>query len=113
LLVLALAGCHEDKPACTCTPSAAPDQGKTLSLVRKHRDLVAARAPNRDVKMVDDELRFQLVNLCSPCGAWVEDRMTVDEMLPLDRLDDATGVVCLGLALRDGTTAYGKARTCR
>jgi hypothetical protein len=113
LLLLALAGCHEETPACTCAPTAAPDEGKVLALVRKHRSLVGAGAPNRDVKLIDDELRFALVQLCSPCGTWVQDRMTVDEMLPLGRADEATGVVCLGLVLRDGTTAYGKARTCR
>jgi hypothetical protein len=117
--VLALAACHGDPPApCRCTPSNAArtkrvgedhpiDGAGLLALVRRHRTLVEARAPNRDVKLVDDEIRIAVVAFCQPCGDWVGDRMTVDEMFPLARLDDATAAVCLGLVLRDGSTAFG------
>ena len=39
----------------------------------------------------------------------------LEEMFPLDRLDDAAGAVCMGLVLRDGTTVYGgtRPRACR
>ena len=124
--VVALAACHDAPEPCTCTPTnvartkardqIAPIDGPgLLALVRRHRQLVAADANHRDVKLVDDEIRLTMAAFCQPCGAWVGDRMTVDEMVPLARLDDATGVVCLGLVLHDGTTAWGSGRpaSCR
>ena len=48
-------------------------------------------------------------NVDQPCE-WVGDRLTVDEMVPLSRLDDAVGTTCLGLVLRDGSIVSGRAR---
>ena len=124
-LLLVLVGSCKDPVAgpCTCTPgnttklshAGAPiDSASVLALVRRHRMLVDQHAQGRDVKLVDDEIRLEVAALCNPCGDWVGDRMTVDEMFPLSRLDDATGAVCLGLTLRDGTTAFGERPTaCR
>jgi hypothetical protein len=116
LLVLVACGKDAELP-CTCKPAnvakitqhGAPiDSASVLALLRRHRTLIEQRAQGRDVKLVDDEIRIQVGALCQPCGDWVGDRMTVDEMFPISRLDDATGVVCLGLTLRDGTTAFGE-----
>ncbi len=78
-----------------------------LERVRTHRRMVSDHANRRDIKMVDDEIRIDVTAFCQPCGDWVGDRMTVEDMFPLARLDDATGAVCLGLVLRDGSTVYG------
>lgn len=108
LLVLALAGCHEEAPAACQPTGTAP--AKLLTLARRHRTLVDQRAPNRDIKLVDDELRLGMSIACQPCP-WIGDRLTVDEMLPMARLDDATAVTCLGFVLRDGSTVFASART--
>ncbi|MDB4956786.1 MAG: hypothetical protein JWO36_4355 [Myxococcales bacterium] len=123
-VVLALfAACHEsphrDGP-CQCTPNNAsrikgrdnaPITGESLvALLRGHRQQVALGKNPRDIKVLDDELRFAVSNFCEPCGEWVHDRMTIEDMFPLSRLDDATRAVCLGLVLRDDTTVYGSAR---
>jgi hypothetical protein len=121
--LVSLAACHgssSDGP-CQCTPAnvsktkrvdeASPiDSAGLLALLRRHRDLAAQNIQRRDIKMVDDEIRIATTSFCQPCGEWVGDRMTVDEMFPLKRLDEATGAVCLGLVLRDGTTAFGDGR---
>ena len=86
------------------------DSAGLLAMLRKHRQLLADNANRRDVKMVDDEIRIVVTEMCQPCGSWVGDRTTIEEMFPLARLDDATGAVCLGLTLRDGTTAFGGER---
>jgi hypothetical protein len=112
-LVLVLACGGDPAPDCTCKPAHAPSD-KQLDLLRRHRDAVRAGQRNgRDTKLVDDELRVQAQILCEPCSAWVGARATPDELYPLHRLDDATAATCLGLVLRDGTVAYGGARTCR
>jgi hypothetical protein len=103
-----LAGCH-DEPVKACTPV-----GKTkpelLTLLRRHRTMAAQGGANgRDIKLVDDEIRMAESLACQPCD-WVGDRLTVDEMVPMSRLDDAVGTACLGLVLRDGSTVYGRAR---
>ena len=73
------------------------------------RDVEQHRNP-RDIKVDDDELRLHVATFCQPCSDWVNDHATLEALFPLDRLDDAAGAVCLGLVLRDGTTAYGDAR---
>jgi len=117
LVLLVLAGCGKDVDApCTCLPAnvakitqhGAPiDSASVMALLRRHRTMIEQHAQGRDVKLVDDEIRIQVGALCQPCGDWVGDRMTVDEMFPMSRLDDATGAVCLGLTLRDGSTVFG------
>jgi hypothetical protein len=86
------------------------DSAALLAGLRRHRRAVAERRPARDVKLLDDELRLAVASFCQPCGAWVGDRLTIDQLFPLARLDDAVAGVCLGLVLGDGTTAYGDAR---
>lgn len=122
-LAAALAGCRgapTDDGACRCTPgnrarTRLPD-GSTLdgqallARLRRHKRDVALQRPGRDVKLLDDELRLELTEFCQPCSDWVKDRLTIEDMFPLDRLDDAAAGVCMGLVLRDGTTAYGNAR---
>jgi hypothetical protein len=116
-------GCRDapaDDGVCRCTPanrSAAKlpdgrelDSAALLGKLRRHKRDVGLQRPARDVKMFDDELRLELTGYCQPCSDWVKDRLTIEDMFPLDRLDDATGAVCMGLVLRDGTTAYGDAR---
>jgi hypothetical protein len=123
-----LGGCR-GKPAddgvCRCTPG---NQSRTrardgtvldgpalLGKLRRHRRGVEQRRNPRDIKIDDDELRLELASFCQPCSDWIRDRMTVEEMFPLGRLDDAASAVCLGLVLRDGTTVYGdvRPRACR
>lgn len=119
----ALAGCRgapADDGACRCTPEnrsrAQLPEGGTLdgatllAKLRRHQRDVALQRPGRDVKLFDDELRLELTSFCQPCSDWVEDRLTIEDMFPLDRLDDAVAGVCMGLVLRDGTTVYGNAR---
>jgi hypothetical protein len=124
LAVTLFAACHKDaapEGPCTCTPAntikskaigeAAPMTGQTvLAALRRHAREVAAKTNPRDIKMLDDQLRFAITELCQPCGDWVTDRMTMEEMFPFGKLDDATSAVCLGLVLHDGTTAYGDVR---
>jgi hypothetical protein len=119
-----VAGCREaprDDAPCTCTPDnvghtknldeAAPMDGVSLlARLRRHRQDTADGRNPRDIKVIDDQLRFAIVDFCQPCAAWVTDRLTVEEMFPLDRLDQADHGICLGLVLRDGTTVYGAAR---
>lgn len=86
------------------------DGTSLLAKLRRHRSDVALQRPARDVKVFDDELRLQLTSFCDPCSDWIRDRLTIEDMFPLDRLDDAASGVCMGLVLRDGTTVYGDAR---
>jgi hypothetical protein len=123
-MTLAMAAACRNPPAddsvCHCTPGNVSrtqlpdgrylDSAALLGKLRRHqRDVEQHRTP-RDIKVFDDELRFEIANFCQPCGDWIKDRMTIEEMFPLSRLDDAAGSVCLGLVLRDGTTVYGDAR---
>jgi len=123
LAIAAIAGCRgapADDGACRCTPENRSrtrlrdgdylDGASLLARLRRHRSDVALHRPARDVKMFDDELRLELTSFCQPCSDWVQDRMTIEDMFPLDRLDDAASGVCMGLVLRDGTTVYGSAR---
>lgn len=122
LVIAAAAACGTPEPeTCTCTPgnvsriksagAAAPMDGPALvAALRRHRADVAARKTPRDIKVTDDQLRFAIIDFCQPCGDWVHDRMTMEEMFPLARLDDATSAVCMGLVLRDGSIVYGDAR---
>jgi len=121
LALLAACGAKPaDDPVCRCTPANASrtkladgttlDSAGLLARLRRHRRDVEQHRTPRDIKVFDDELRFQISNFCQPCGDWVQDRMTIEDMYPVSRLDDATGSVCLGLVLGDGTTVYGDAR---
>ena len=129
LCVLALglamiAACHKDSAVddsvCRCTPGnlsrtrsadgTVLDGATLLGKLRRHRRDVEQHKTPRDIKVFDDELRFEILSFCQPCGDWVKDRMTIEELFPLARLDDAASSVCLGLVLRDGTTAWGDAR---
>lgn len=128
-VVVALIGCKsgssEDGP-CTCVPenisritsplATGPMNGAGLvAALRRHATDVRLGKNPRDIKIVDDEVRFAIIDFCQPCGGWVQDRMTMEEMFPLDHLDDAASAVCMGLVLRDGTTVYGSTRpkSCR
>jgi hypothetical protein len=121
----ALVTACSDKPAepttCTCTPSNtgkvkgrnadAPLTGESLlAALRRHEQDVRLKRTPRDIKVADDELRFQIIDFCQPCSDWVNDRMTMEEMFPFERLGDAKSAVCMGLVLRDGTTVYGSTR---
>ncbi len=125
LIVLALvAACHKepvDDTVCRCTPANVsatrsrladkPMDGEALlAALRRHANDVRLGKNARAIKISDDELRFTVASFCSPCSEWVKDTMRVEDMFPLDRLDDAARGICLGLVLRDGTTAYGDAR---
>jgi hypothetical protein len=118
-----LAGCRArpaDDGVCRCTPGnlsrtrardgTVLDGPALLGKLRRHRRDVEQRRNPRDIKIDDDELRLELSSFCQPCSDWIRDRMTVEEMFPLSRLDDAASAVCLGLVLRDGTTVYGDVR---
>jgi len=121
---LVLAACREPAPrdeTCTCTPDnrgrikalheTAPMDGESLlARLRRHRSDVSLGKNPRDIKVLDDQLRFAIIDFCQPCAHWVTERLTVEEMFPLGRLDDATRGICMGLVLRDGTTVYGDAR---
>lgn len=110
-LLIACGGKADDD--CTCRPAHAPST-QVLDLLHRHQRAVDGGQRNgRDTKLVDDEIRVQSANLCAPCNAWVGERAKVDELYPLDRLDDATAATCMGLQLHDGTIAFGAARTCR
>lgn len=122
-LAAALVGCRGAPPddgACRCTPAnrartrrmdgTTLDGATLLARLRRHQRDVALQRPGRDVKLLDDELRLELTEFCQPCSDWVKDRLTIEDMFPLDRLDDAAAGVCMGLVLRDGTTVYGNAR---
>jgi len=118
----ALAACRKtDDGVCRCTPGnvshtrsvdeAAPMDGAALlEKLRRHKRYVDEQRERRDIKLFDDELRYAILDFCQPCSAWVGERATMEEMFPLHRLGDATSAVCMGLVLRDGTTAYGDAR---
>ncbi|MBS1120309.1 MAG: hypothetical protein H6Q90_2537 [Deltaproteobacteria bacterium] len=125
LLVLTLlVACHGKPPddgVCRCTPNnvsttksrleTKPMDGEALlGALRRHATDVRLGKNPRAIKMADDELRFAVASFCQPCGTWVKDTMRIEEMFPLDRLDDAAQGTCLGLVLRDGTTVYGDAR---
>lgn len=86
------------------------DGAAVVAALRRHKSDVALGKEARAIKIADDQLRFALIDFCQPCGHWVHDRMTMEEMFPLDRLDHATSAVCMGLVLRDGTTVYGETR---
>jgi len=76
--------------------------------------MVAEGRPGRDVKVLDDELRLQIRQLCTPCGTdWVDDRATIESLYPLSSLGDARTAICLGVVRGDGTTAWGDARPAR
>ncbi len=122
-IVALLAACRSEptETACTCTPAnvsrtrtaheAAPMDGVSLlARLRRHRSDVQQGKNPRDIKLGDDELRFAMVEFCQPCGDWVKDRLTIEEMFPLAKLDQATRGVCMGLVLGDGTTVWGDAR---
>jgi len=119
----ALAACHNapsDDTTCRCVPGNVSrtklpdgtymDSAALLGKLRRHRQDVEQHRTPRDIKVFDDELRFAILSYCQPCGDWVGDRVTVEQMFPLARLDDAASAVCLGLVLHDGKTVYGDAR---
>ena len=111
MLVIALVGCHGDAPddtTCRCTPAASTVD--VLPQLRRHVEMVDRQANGRDIKMVDDEIRLAMSRACQPCGDWVGDRLSIDEMFPMTRLRDAARATCLGLVLRDGSIIYGDAR---
>ena len=117
-LVLVLVGCRDPAPdgppPCTCAPAlteAAPKASLTIrALARRHQAAVRDGHRNgRDTKLVDDELRLQSAILCEPCGGWIGERATAEAIYPVDRVDDAVGVVCMGFRLRDGSVAFGSA----
>ncbi len=120
--VVATAACRGTpaEEACWCTPGniahaklldgTQMDGAKLLEMLRRHRQDVSEKRNPRDIKVLDDQLRFAVLDYCQPCGDWIQDRLTVEEMFPLARLDDASDAVCLGLVLRDGTSIYGEAR---
>ena len=124
LAILALMASCGSKPVdttCSCTPdnvgrvkgrhADAPLTGDTLlAALRKHQQDVRLGKTPRDIKVADDELRFQIIDFCQPCASWVDDRMTMEQMFPLDRSDQARTAVCMGLVLRDGSTIYGDTR---
>ena len=113
-LVLIAIGCG-GKPAddCACHPTHAPS-AQLVDLLHRHARAVDANQRNgRDTKLIDDEIRVQSALVCDPCNAWVGERAKVDELYPMDRLDDATAATCMGLVLRDGATVFGAARSCR
>jgi len=123
LVLTLLFACSRSEPAgpCACAPGnvsrvravdeAAPLDGAGLvAKLQTHRRMVLEHRNPRDVKVFDDELRFAIANFCEPCNDWISDRMTIEELYPLARVDDATRAICLGLVLRDGTTVYGDAR---
>lgn len=121
LLVIGCGGKAAEPETCTCTPTntgrvrgpggSDPLTGTSLlAALRRHAQDVRLGKTPRDIKVADDELRFQIIDFCSPCQAWVNDRMTMEEMFPLVRLDDATSAVCMGLVLGNGSTVYGEAR---
>lgn len=125
-IALVLSACRapaQDDASCRCVPAnqsrlkladgTPVDGASVLARLRRHAQMVAERRNPRDIKVLDDQLRFEVASLCQPCGDWVGDRLTMEELFPLARLDDAQGAVCMGLALRDGTTAWGAARRCR
>src|SRR5688572_33109001 len=96
LLVLSAACSSPPEGPCTCTPgntarivmpgAAAPLDGPALvAALRRHKQDVALGKNARDIKVLDDELRFAIIDFCSPCGGWVSDRATMEEMFPLDR----------------------------
>jgi len=109
-----------DDGVCRCTPGnqsrtkardgAFLDGRALLDRLRRHRRDVEQHRNPRDIKVDDDELRLEVTSFCQPCGDWIRDRMTIEDLFPLARLDDAASAVCLGLVLRDGTTVYGDAR---
>jgi hypothetical protein len=103
-IAAALTACKGAPPeatTCTCTPGnraiikaadGTPlDSNALLAQLRLHRREVEAHRTPRDIKVLDDQLRFALVSFCQPCGDWVQDRMTIEELFPLARLDDAAG----------------------
>jgi hypothetical protein len=123
LTALGATGCKpspESGAACSCTPGNASrtqlgdgsfmDGASLLGKLRLHRQQVEQHRTPRDIKVFDDELRFAILGFCAPCSDWIQDRMTIEQMFPLARLDEATSAVCLGLVLRDGTTAWGETR---
>jgi hypothetical protein len=123
LLVAMFAACkssRQETTVCSCAPGnishtrmrdgSYMDGNALLERLRRHRNDVAAHKTPRDIKVDDDELRLAIMSYCEPCGDWISDRATVEQMFPLDRLDEAADAVCLGLVLRDGKTAYGEAR---
>jgi len=109
-----------DDGVCRCTPGnqsrtkardgAFLDGRALLDRLRRHRRDVEQHRNPRDIKVDDDELRLEVTSFCQPCGDWIRDRMTIEDLFPLARLDDSASAVCLGLVLRDGTTVYGDAR---
>lgn len=110
-----------DDGKCTCTPSnvsrvkirgqVAPIDGKgLLERLHRHKRDVRLGRNARDIKVDDDELRFEISNFCEPCNSWVLDTMRIEDLYPMARLEEAANAVCLGLELRDGTVAYGDAR---
>jgi hypothetical protein len=124
--VLAATGCRSsrstpaDDPVCRCTPGNSSrtklsdgtylDGPALVAKLRYHRQAVEQNRTPRDIKVFDDELRMAIIGYCQPCGDWIQDRLTIEDMFPLQRLDDAASAVCLGLVLHDGTTVYGNAR---
>lgn len=109
---------------CTCVPEnvghieafpgTRPLDGAGLLAKLRERPRHAGQTP-RDLKVFDDQLRFAILDMCAPCGSWVSDRATIEELFPLSRLDEATSAICMGLVLRDGSTVYGelRPRACR
>jgi len=96
--VLVLAGllaCTSPPPARHVTPATCRPGSPTAPRSTARRCSPAAPPPARrrgasharDIKVFDDELRFAILSFCQPCGGWVGDRLTIEAMFPLQRLD--------------------------
>lgn len=115
LLVLLAAACQSTSGpdrTCACKPASDPARypaAKLLADLRKHVRQVRDHANARDVKLTDDEIRLHAATACAPCQFWIDDRAAVDELYPLDHLDDAVDATCLGLRDARGTVHRGRA----
>jgi hypothetical protein len=107
-------------PRCLCVPSLAPlisqevrfleDEGYVLHrtieippLVKSYRDDKAW------AEIAESELRRWMYLLCKPC-TFDTKHLAIEDMFPMDRLNEAVGATCMGLILRSGETVYGRAR---
>ena len=110
---------HTGGPACECVPAESPPHQRfhgeevvlTPSITRSmllRRETVSALERSA-LANLDEHIRSYARAYCSPCD-WVHDSSRVEDMYPLEHLDDSTGAGCLFLTMADGTRRYGKLR---
>jgi hypothetical protein len=100
---------------CTCSPrepfaTVVQIHGQPVERDPRSSLLQELRSRGLNRYQLDDGIRRLTALLCSPCDSWVHDTDSIEEMFPLEGLEDAHYAGCLRLVMKDGSILYGRTR---